>query len=339
MELNGRRNVGLVSTEPNPGAPPEALHEEYELSVKDFLGVLHRRWLAIVLVMALFAGAVVVFDFLQTPTYQASIKMLVGQEQKSNASSNLGSDVQGLQQITQTVAEVVHTRTVAEAVIERLDLQTTPEEFLKNMNVRQTSRTQVIEISYRDPNPYKAQQIANTIGEVFSDQVTEVSANANAITATVWEAAAVPDSPVSPKPLRDELVALVLGGMLGMGVAFLLERLDDRWRSPEEVEQIAGVPTFGVIREFEGFSKSKGAETKEGRIEEQAKGDEKGDDLAERLASVVGSSAEAASEDYNSLLTNLLGASANGAAKIVVITSPEQVRGVLEGQEKQGRGD
>jgi capsular polysaccharide biosynthesis protein len=35
-----------------------------------------------------------------------------------------------------------------------------------------------------------------------------------------------------------------------------VEQLDDRWRSPEEVEQISGVPTFGVIPEVE-VSKSK----------------------------------------------------------------------------------
>jgi hypothetical protein len=39
--------------------------------------------------------------------------------------------------------------------------------------------------------------------------------------------------------------------MLGIGLAFLLEYWDDDWRSPEEVEQISGVPTFGVIPLFE----------------------------------------------------------------------------------------
>jgi capsular polysaccharide biosynthesis protein len=78
-----------------------------------------------------------------------------------------------------------------------------------------------------------------------------VSPSANAITATVWERAAVPDSPVSTNPLRNALLGLLLGGMLGLGLAFLLEYLDDSWRSPEEVEQVSGVPTFGAIRTFE----------------------------------------------------------------------------------------
>jgi capsular polysaccharide biosynthesis protein len=46
------------------------------------------------------------------------------------------------------------------------------------------------------------------------------------------------------------LLALVAGGALGVALAFLLEYLDDSWGSPEEAEQISGVPTFGVIPTF-----------------------------------------------------------------------------------------
>jgi capsular polysaccharide biosynthesis protein len=38
--------------------------------------------------------------------------------------------------------------------------------------------------------------------------------------------------------------------MVGITLAFLLEHLDDRWRSPEDAEQVSGVPTFGVVRTF-----------------------------------------------------------------------------------------
>lgn len=131
------------------------------------------------------------------------------------------------------------------------------EDFLENLSVEQVAETQFIEVSYEDESPREAQRIANAVGEVFSEQVSEVSPSANSITATVWEEAALPDSPASPKPLRDGPLALILGGMLGVALAFLLEQLDDRWRSPEEVERVSGVPTFGVIPEFK-IPKGKG---------------------------------------------------------------------------------
>ena len=63
----------------------------------------------------------------------------------------------------------------------------------------------------------------------------------------MWEPAGPAGGPVSPKPLRNGLLALMIGAVLGTGLAFLLEFPDDSWRSPAEAEQISGVPTFGVI--------------------------------------------------------------------------------------------
>ncbi len=184
------------------------------------------------------AAAAVGFSFFQTPVYEASIKILVRQEQEADGPSNLGGDVQGLQQLTQTVAEAVNTRPVADAVKRRLNLRITSEEFLENLNVEQVGSTQFIEVSYKDPDPQGAQRIANAIGEEVSEQVSQVNPIANAITATVWERAVVPDAPVSPNPVRNGLLALVIGGMLGLGLAFLMEYLDNGRRPPEEVEQV-----------------------------------------------------------------------------------------------------
>lgn len=223
---------------------------EFALSLKDLLQVIWRRLWMIGLTITVVVGTTIGYSLTQTPLYEASIKLLVGQAQRDE-NDQLSSEVQGLQLLTETMAEAVSTRPVAEAVIQELNLRISQEDFLEeNLSVEQVGTTTFIEVSYEDPNPERAQQVANTIGEVFSRRVSEVSPSANAITATVWERAAVPDDPVSPNILLNMLVALVTGTMLGVGLAFLLEYLDDSWRSPEEVEQISGVPTFGVIPEF-----------------------------------------------------------------------------------------
>jgi capsular polysaccharide biosynthesis protein len=46
--------------------------------------------------------------------------------------------------------------------------------------------------------------------------------------------------------------------MLGIGLALLMEHLDHSWRSPEEVEQISGVPTFATIPDFSLAMRKKG---------------------------------------------------------------------------------
>jgi capsular polysaccharide biosynthesis protein len=233
-------------------AAEEAFEGASTLYLRELLGVLRRRLWLIGLVAIVLMGGAVGISLAQTPKYEASIKILVGQEEGSEVSTgSLGGEVQGLQQITQTLTEGVNSRPVTEAVIQQLGLQTTPESFEKNLNAEQVRATQFIQVHYTDTSPERAQQVVDAVGDVFSEQVSEVSPSANAVTATVWERAALPDEPVSPKPVRNGLLALAAGVMIGVALTFLIEYLDNSWRSPEEVEQVSGLPTFGIIPEYE----------------------------------------------------------------------------------------
>jgi capsular polysaccharide biosynthesis protein len=178
----------------------------------------------------------------------------VGQEQPSvvqQADPSLANTVQGLQELVQTIVTGIDSRPIAEETIQRLGLQIAPGTLLQNLTVEQIGTTQFITLTYEDTDPERAQEIANTVSQVSSERIPQVSTSANGITTTIWEDATIPDTPVSPDPVRNGLLALALGLMFGIGLAFVTEYLDDSWRSPEEVEQVSGLPTFGVIPKFE----------------------------------------------------------------------------------------
>jgi capsular polysaccharide biosynthesis protein len=215
----------------------KATQGESNFSLLDLLRLIQRQVWLILLVTVVCTGVALALTLALTPVYQASVKILVGQEQQTSTPGSLGSDVQGLQKLTDTVAEGANSTPIAEAVIQQLDLQMTPEDLLSNMSARPIRETQFIQIDYRDVSPNRAQLVANTIGEELSKQISDVSPSANAVTAIVWQQAEVPNEPVSPNITLNIIVGLVIGLMLGFGFAFLVRYLDDTWSSREEAEQ------------------------------------------------------------------------------------------------------
>jgi len=84
----------------------------------------------------------------------------------------------------------------------------------------------------------------------------DVEAAARTGNVEVAETATVPGTPVSPKPLRDAALAGVLALLVGIGLAFLLDRLDDKIHGPDDVERVAaGAPIVGVIPVYSGKKK------------------------------------------------------------------------------------
>lgn len=72
---------------------------------------------------------------------------------------------------------------------------------------------------------------------------------------SVVETASLPSRPISPNIPMNVALAAVIGLVLALGGAFLLEYLDDTVRSPEEAQKLIGVPALTVISKIEGASK------------------------------------------------------------------------------------
>jgi capsular polysaccharide biosynthesis protein len=169
------------------------------------------------------AMAVASAGLMQPPTYEASALLLVDWQQDSQWENSGGSGEQIQPAVyreppTLGITYAIDSRYVTEEAIQRLELQMDPAELSDNLTVEQVEATQFIRLTYEDTNPERARAIVNTVGEVSS----ELAERSGTFTATVWEKAAVPESPVSPHPLRNGLLTLVIGLMLCAGTALAL---------------------------------------------------------------------------------------------------------------------
>jgi succinoglycan biosynthesis transport protein ExoP len=116
----------------------------------------------------------------------------------------------------------------------------------------------------------------------------------------VVQPANLPSSPASPDFVRNGLLALAVGLALGIGLAFLRERLDERLRGREDLEAQIGVPVLATV-----------PRAKVGR----KRGDR--DDIV-TLTDPKGGAAEA----YRTLRTNILFLARTGTLRVIGIVSP-----------------
>jgi capsular exopolysaccharide synthesis family protein len=64
---------------------------------------------------------------------------------------------------------------------------------------------------------------------------------------SVVDQAQVPNSPSSPRLLVNLLLSLIAGGLIGFGLAYVLEQTDESITNPEDVEKLFGLPLLGVV--------------------------------------------------------------------------------------------
>ncbi len=90
----------------------------------------------------------------------------------------------------------------------------------------------------------------------FKDTLDKLTVETKLATGGVQPAgdAELPTEPLRPKPIRNAVLALIVGLMVGVALAFLAEFLDDSIKTREDLEKIAGrIPVIGVIPAIAGW--------------------------------------------------------------------------------------
>lgn len=228
---------------------------EETISLKELLQTLKKR-LALILAITLTAviiSGVVSFFFL-TPIYQASTQILVNQKNEDQAMYNQ-SELNANLQLINTYNIILKSATILELVIADMDLDMTAGQLSSKVTVSNANNSQVVNISVQDENPQMAADIANTIASVFSKEIVDIM-NVNNVSVLAKATVVDGQSPVKPQPFLNVAIALVVGLMAGVGLAFLLEFLDNTVKTEQDIEKLLELPVLGVITEIEDSKKS-----------------------------------------------------------------------------------
>ncbi|WML46670.1 YveK family protein [Neobacillus sp. PS3-34] len=219
---------------------------EETISLKELLATLRKRILLILTttILAVLVSGIVSFYFL-TPIYQASTQILVNQSKNDQALYNY-NEVQTNLQLINTYNVIMKSPAILDKVISELDLNMTTKELNEKITVASEKDSQVVNVSVEDKNPDQAAEIANKIADVFQSEIVKIMNVDNVSILANANVGENPD-PIKPRPLLNIAIALVVGLMAGVGLAFLLEYFDNTIKNEQDVERTLGLPILGVI--------------------------------------------------------------------------------------------
>ncbi|MFC5734304.1 YveK family protein [Cytobacillus gottheilii] len=220
---------------------------EETISLKELFQTLKKRMALIIIItlVAVMASGAISY-FVLTPVYQSSTQILVNQTAEEGQYNT--NEVQTNLQLINTYNIILKSPVILEKVIDELNLNMTAGQLNEKLTVQNEQNSQVVNLSVQDEDAATAAEIANTTAEVFRNEIaTIMSIDVNDVTILSPAVVTENQSPIKPQPLLNIAIALVVGAMAGVGLAFLLEYMDNTVKTEQDIEKIAELPVIGVI--------------------------------------------------------------------------------------------
>ncbi|MGL4452994.1 MAG: YveK family protein [Sarcina sp.] len=226
---------------------------EEVIRIEDIIYALKKRWIMILSVTVAFTlAAAAISFFVIKPKYEAKVKVFIGKEESKGTNSNYdNNDIAMYQKLMKTYAQVIQTKdSVGQALknIQQSDSQNNVNRVLGGLTVSPSADTQIMEVKYTTTDKSEILPVLNSITNVFIDSSEELIPNGNV---QIIEKAQAPESPVSPNKVLNTIIGFMLGMMIAVGIAFLLEYMDNTVRSKDELERLLDLPVIGTIPEMD----------------------------------------------------------------------------------------
>ncbi|WP_396668815.1 polysaccharide biosynthesis tyrosine autokinase [Microbacterium sp. R86528] len=220
------------------------------MELSDYLRILRKSWLLIVVATLVGVGAAAAYSLTRTPLYEAQSTVFV--------SSQGGVTISELQQGSSftesrvtTYTNLVTTPIVMNPVIAELGLDVTAAQLSGQVSASTPLNTSLITITVTDADPIQAADIANALGASLTSAVESIETPAGSDTSPVSltrvEDAIPPLSPSSPNVPLNLALGFLVGLAVGVGIAVLRAVLDTRIRSSRDVATVTDTPIIGAV--------------------------------------------------------------------------------------------
>jgi capsular polysaccharide biosynthesis protein len=220
-----------------------------ELDLRDYIRIIRKRiWLVAAIVVACTLATGVICFFFIDPVYEASTKLIVNKSNERQGMDQVDINSVNLNiRLIDTYKEVIKTPRIMDKVQrEYPQFGLTSEQLIKKVKVNSVNNTQVMTLIVQDESYDKAAQIVNAVSKVFQNEIPQIMKVDNV---SLLNEAQPTDKPIPVKPNKKLNVAIsfVISLMVAVGLAFLLDFMDDTIKTEEDVRQYLDLPALAMI--------------------------------------------------------------------------------------------
>ncbi|MEU8245986.1 polysaccharide biosynthesis tyrosine autokinase [Nonomuraea sp. NPDC048916] len=205
-----------------------------------------KNWMLIFLSLIISLSAALVVTANMPPKYVATISMLFSSHDKQGAFSP-AYQVGTLSQGVQSYASLLTSRRLISQVTTGEDIP----RLQANITAEVVPGTLLLRAMVNDTDPARAASLANALGTKFAGLIEQIErptpTSRPTVKVTVVDKAEIPKEPVSPVPMLNILVALMVAMVAALGSLILRERLDTTIKSFDVLQRTSRSSTLGII--------------------------------------------------------------------------------------------
>ncbi|GGK29921.1 chromosome partitioning protein [Pilimelia terevasa] len=219
------------------------------MNVRDVLRVLRKRWWWVLgaVTAALCLAALITVK--TTPRYQTSVTFFV-----TTPNSGVGEAYEGglfSQARVKSYAALLTSDRLSAAVSRKSNTGLTPAEVRDRVRAEPNPDTVLLDATVTDESQQRARLLATHVAAEFKALVelleTQPGRPQSSVKVEVVAGPTVNDTPVAPQPVRNFLVAGLLGLLLGASAATMRELLDTTVKTNDALAEAAGAPVLAAV--------------------------------------------------------------------------------------------
>ncbi|MFS0725654.1 YveK family protein [Paenibacillus sp. 1P07SE] len=230
-----------------------------ELDLRDYFRILRKRiWLIVAIVLLSTLAAAIYSMFFKEAVYQASTKIIVNRAGGEAVAGQLDlNEINTNIRMIDTYKEIIRTPAIMDQVVARHpEFGLTSEQLIERIQVNSVNNTQVMTLSIQDTSYRRAAEIVNAVSLIFQQEIPQLF-NVENVSILNEAKLDITPSPVAPNIPLNIAIGFIVSLMVGAGIAFLLEYMDDTLKTEEDIQQALGLPTLAMITRVDQQEKQK----------------------------------------------------------------------------------